>query len=165
MTTNHPPPQGNKVYNQAISAYQKSQSFTLTPLEIVVEIYKILMENLMSARLCLSEKKIEQMFFHQKKCIKVISTLANHLDFDAAPEQAEFLDRVYKTIMMRLSTILANKEPVAEIDRIIEFITPVYKRWQELAKDERAALNKKPPAPEGGGPPPVDHQPLENTSA
>jgi flagellar biosynthetic protein FliS len=128
-------------YNKASQAYQRHSDSSLTPLQIVVELYKGMLRNVRSAKECYEMGKLDVMSNHIIKTFDVLEALQGNLDLQNGGEDAAFLNRFYNVVFSALSLATAKPDPVKEFDGIIAYIQQVHDRFAALA------YPAKPPPP------------------
>ena len=123
----------NQAYQKALKTYQKKSDENLTPLQIVVELYKGMIRNIQFAKTAYSEGRLEDMTRYLMKTFDIIEGLQSNLDTDNGGEDAAFLHRFYTVIFSALSQATAKPEPTEEFDAIIAYIQQVHDRWYAIA--------------------------------
>lgn len=123
----------NQAYQKALKTYQKKSDESLTPLQIVVELYKGMIRNVQFAKAAYAEGRLEDMTRYLMKTFDIIEGLQSNLDTDNGGEDAAFLHRFYTVIFSALSQATAKPEPVEEFDAIIAYIQQVHDRWYAIA--------------------------------
>ncbi len=123
----------NNPYQAASQAYQKKNDDTLTPLQIVVELYKGLIKNTKLAKNCWEEKQLDVMCSYIEKNINILEALQSNLDFENGGEDAVFLNRFYTVIFSSLTLASSKPDPSKYFDEIISYIQQVHDRWYVLA--------------------------------
>lgn len=123
----------NQAYQKAFQTYQKKSDESLTPLQIVVELYKGMIKNTQLARSAYQEGKLELMTNYITKTFNIIEGLQSNLDLEKGGEDAVFLNRFYNVIFSALSQATAKPEPAEEFDAIIAYIQQVHDRWYAIA--------------------------------
>jgi len=120
-------------YQKASQTYQKKNDETLTPLQIVVELYKGMIKNAKLAKQAQIDGKLDVMSNHIMKTFDIIEALQSNLDIDNGGEDAVFLNRFYTVIFSSLSQVSMKPDPAAYFDEIISYIQQVHDRWYALA--------------------------------
>ncbi len=120
-------------YQKASQAYQKKSDENLTPLQIVVELYKGMLRNTKIARQSWKEGHLDVMSNHIIKTFDILEALQGNLDLENGGEDAQFLNRFYTVIFSSLSHATAKPDPVKYFDEIIEYIQLVHDRWYAIA--------------------------------
>lgn len=120
-------------YTQASKAYQQKSDATLTPLQIVVELYKGLIRNTVAAKDCWANNQLDVMCSYIEKNYDIIEALQSNLDLENGGEDAAFLNRFYTVIFSSLSLATSKPDPAAYFDEIIAYIQQVHDRWYALA--------------------------------
>lgn len=120
-------------YQKASQAYQKKNDETLTPLQIVVELYKGLIKNTKMAKQCWESKQLDVMCDYISKNFNILEALQSNLDLENGGEDAAFLNRFYTVIFSSLTLATAKPDPSAYFDQIISYIQQVHDRWYVLA--------------------------------
>jgi flagellar secretion chaperone FliS len=123
----------NSPYQKASQAYQKKNDDTLTPLQIVVELYKGLIKNTKMAKQCWNDKKLDVMCGYIEKNFDILEALQLNLDLENGGEDAAFLNRFYTVIFSSLTLATSKPDPSAYFDEIISYIQQVHDRWYVLA--------------------------------
>lgn len=138
---NNPP--SAPAYQQATSAYNTTQTTNASGLEIVVELYKGMIKNTEQAKLAYQQGKLDHMCELNKKTYKILIALQSNLDYEQGKDAADFLNDFYNRIFATLTKAIRKDDPVKEFNNVIEYIRPVYMRWNELAKSEKEAAQKE----------------------
>lgn len=123
----------NNPYQKASQAYQKKNDDTLTPLQIVVELYKGMIKNTKLAKQCWESRQLDVMCNYIEKNTDILEALQSNLDLENGGEDAAFLNRFYTVIFSSLSLATAKPDPSAYFDEIISYIQQVHDRWYALA--------------------------------
>lgn len=123
----------NQAYQKALKTYQKKSDENLTPLQIVVELYKGMIRNTQFAKTAYVEGRLEDMTRYLMKTFDIIEGLQSNLDNESGGEDAAFLNRFYTVIFSALSQATAKPEPAEEFDAIIAYIQQVHDRWYAIA--------------------------------
>lgn len=123
----------NQAYQKALKTYQKKSDENLTPLQIVVELYKGMIRNVQFAKTAYTEGRLEDMTRYLMKTFDIIEGLQSNLDTDNGGEDGAFLHRFYTVIFSALSQATAKPEPAEEFDAIIAYIQQVHDRWYAIA--------------------------------
>lgn len=117
----------------ASKAYQKKSDDTLTPLQIVVELYKGLIKNTKLSKQCWENRQLDVMCGHIEKNFDILEALQSNLDLENGGEDAAFLNRFYTVIFSSLTLATSKPDPSAYFDEIISYIQQVHDRWYALA--------------------------------
>lgn len=120
-------------YAKASKAYQKNNDDTLTPLQIVVELYKGMMRYVREAKTCWQQGRLDVMTDNIVKAFNIIEALQANLDLAGGGEDAKFLNRFYNVIFSSLSMATTKVEPEKEFDDILAYIQQVHDRWYAMA--------------------------------
>lgn len=120
-------------YQKASQAYQKSNDENLTPLQIVVELYRGMIKHTRLAKQAWQQGQFDVMSNHIVKAFDIIEALHGNLDIDGGGEDAAFLDRFYTSIFSALSQVTLKPDPEAYFDEIISYIQDVHDRWYKMA--------------------------------
>jgi flagellar protein FliS len=120
-------------YQKALRTYQKNSDEKLTPLQIVVELYKGMLRNIKDAKLAWQAGRLDQMSNHIIKTFDIIEGLQANLDLEKGGEDAAFLNRFYSVVFSALSNASAKPDPAAEFDAILTYVQQVHDRWYALA--------------------------------
>lgn len=120
-------------YQKASKAYQTHKDGNLTPLQIVVELYRGILKNIRIAKENWIERRLDVMSNHIIKTFDIIEALQSNIDFEKGGEDAKFLNHFYSVVFSALSQATAKADPVAEFDGIIAYVENVYERWYALA--------------------------------
>ncbi|MBE2191386.1 MAG: flagellar export chaperone FliS [Alphaproteobacteria bacterium] len=120
-------------YQAASQAYQKKSDDSLTPLQIVVELYKGMLRNTKIAKQAWKEGQLDVMSNHIIKTFDIIEALQSNLDLEGGGEDAQFLNRFYTVIFSSLSQATAKPNPAEYFDEIIAYIQQVHDRWYTIA--------------------------------
>lgn len=138
-----------KAYQQASKAYQQASDDNLTPLQIVVELYKGILKNMRAAKMAYSAGDFQKVVDLNNKTFNILEALQANLDFDNGGDDATFLRDFYTIIFVKMANILQQANPAAEYDALINYINPVYERWYSFAYGSVPGAAKdveKPPA-------------------
>ena len=123
-------------YQKASQVYQRKNDEALTPLQIVVELYKGLILNAKLAKQAYGDKKLDVMCQYIEKNFSILEALQSNLDLENGGEDAAFLNRFYTVIFSSLSLATSKPDPSAYFDEIISYIQQVHDRWYALAYPE-----------------------------
>lgn len=125
-------------YQKALKTYQKNSDEKLTPLQIVVELYKGMLKNTKLAKSAWESNQLDVMTNHIVKVFDIIEALQSNLDLEKGGEDAKFLLRFYSVIFSALSQVTAKPDPKSEFDAIIAYIQQVHDRWYGVAYGNKA---------------------------
>lgn len=120
-------------YNRAVNAYQKKSDESLSPLQIVVELYKGMIKHSKEAKKHYQAGYLDLMTDSISKVFSIIEVLQAHLDLDQGGEDAQFLNRFYNVVFSALSRATSKPDPAAEFDSIIAYVQQVHDRWYVIA--------------------------------
>lgn len=120
-------------YKAASQAYQKKNDETLTPLQIVVELYKGLIKNTKFAKQYWQNNQLDVMCQYIDKNFNILEALQSNLDLEKGGEDAAFLNRFYTVIFSSLTLATSKPDPASYFDEIISYIQQVHDRWYVLA--------------------------------
>lgn len=120
-------------YQKASQSYQRQNDENLTPLQIVVELYKGMLKNTKLAKQAYSEGHLDVMSNHIIKTFDIIEALQSNLDMETGGEDSVFLNRFYTVVFSALSQASSKPNPAAYFDEIIAYIQQVHDRWYVLA--------------------------------
>ena len=120
-------------YHKAAQAYQRKNDENLSPLQIVVELYKGMIKHTKDAKAHWAAGRFEEMSNSVVKVFNIIEVLQSHLDIEQGGEDAAFLHRFYNVIFSALSTVSVKPAPGEEFDRIIAYMQQVTDRWYAIA--------------------------------
>lgn len=120
-------------YNKAVQAYQRKSDENLSPLQIVVELYKGMIKNTKDAKRHWEAGHLDLMTNSIVKVFNILEALQAHLDMEQGGEDAVFLNRFYTVIFSALSRVTSKPEPGEEFDAIIAYIQQVTDRWYAMA--------------------------------
>ncbi len=120
-------------YQQASQAYQKKNDESLTPLQIVVELYKGMIKNTKLAKQAREHNQFDVMSNHIIKTFDILEALQSNLDLENGGEDAAFLNRFYTVIFSALSQASLKPDPLTYFDEIIAYMQQVHDRWYALA--------------------------------
>jgi flagellar protein FliS len=123
----------NNPYQAASQAYQKKNDDTLTPLQIVVELYKGMIKNTKLAKQCWEAKQLDVMCNYIEKNFNILEALQSNIDMENGGEDAVFLNRFYTVIFSALTLAISKPDPSAYFDEIVAYIQQVHDRWYVLA--------------------------------
>jgi flagellar biosynthetic protein FliS len=140
-------------YQKAVSSYQKQNDENLTPLQIVVELYKGMMKNVLQAKACWQRQELDTMTNIIVKTFDIIEALQSNLDFEQGGEDAKVLNHFYNVTFSALTMATAKPDPAEEFDGIYNYIKIMHDKWYFLAYGK--------PVPEGD----ASAQPPVSTSA
>ena len=127
-----------KVYQKASKAYQGSQDSNLTPLQIVVELYKGLLKNTHQCKMAYERGDFAEIARLNQNSFDIIDALQSNLDFEQGGDDAKFLDDFYTVVFRKMMRTLSVVDPAAEFQSIIDYIQPVYDRWYSFAYGNQA---------------------------
>lgn len=120
-------------YQKASQAYQKKIDEALTPLQIVVELYKGMIKNTKLAKQAWGDQKLDVMSNHIIKTFDIIEALQSNLDMENGGEDSAFLNRFYTVIFSALSQASSKPDPAVYFDEIIAYMQQVHDRWYNMA--------------------------------
>lgn len=120
-------------YQKASQAYQKNSDDNLTPLQIIVELYKGMIKNTKLAKQGWQNGQFDVMSNHILKTFDIIEALHSNLDIENGGEDAQFLNRFYSTIFSALSQVSSKPDPATYFDEIITYMQQVHDRWYNVA--------------------------------
>lgn len=123
----------NQAYHKALQTYQKKSDESLTPLQIVVELYKGMIRHTQAAKKSYEAGRLDEMTNSITKVFNILEGLQSNLDMEQGGEDAAFLNRFYTVIFSALSQATAKPEPVEEFDAILAYIQQVHDRWYAIA--------------------------------
>jgi len=124
----------NQTYHQkALKTYQRKSDESLSPLQIVVELYKGMIRNTKQAKTCWQDGQLDVMVGHIAKVFDIIEGLQSNLDLEQGGEDAAFLNRFYTVVFSALSQATTKPNPAEEFDAIITYIQTVHDRWYAIA--------------------------------
>lgn len=133
-------------YQKAAQAYQKHNDGSLSPLQIVVELYKGMLKNVRQAKSAWQEGHLDVMTTAIMKTFNIIEALQANLDLESGGEDAKFLNNFYNTIFAALSRATAKADPAAEFDAILSYIQQVHDRWYVMAYGAKPEMAEAPTA-------------------
>ena len=120
-------------YNKAAQAYQRKTDENLSPMQIVVELYKGMIKHTKDAKRHWESGHLDVMTDSITKVFNIIEALQAHLDMEQGGEDAIFLNRFYNVIFSALSRATSKPEPGEEFDAIVAYIQQVADRWYAMA--------------------------------
>lgn len=120
-------------YQKALKSYQKTSDEGLTPLQIVVELYKGLMRFIREAKGHCEAGHYDLMTNSLNRCFDIIEGLQVNLDLEKGGEDAVFLNRFYNVVFSALTRAAAKPDPAAEYDAILAYVQQVHDRWYAIA--------------------------------
>lgn len=120
-------------YQKASQAYQKKNDETLTPLQIVVELYKGMIKNTKLAKQAWQNNQLDVMCQYVEKNFSILEALQSNIDLEKGGEDAVFLNRFYTVIFSSLTLATSKPDPAAYFDQISSYIQQVHDRWYVLA--------------------------------
>ena len=141
----------NNPYQSASQAYQKKSDDNLTPLQIVVEMYKGMLRNVKLSKQFWKEGNYELMSQYIIKTFDILEALQSNLDMENGGEDAQFLHRFYSVLFSALSQASSKPNPSEYFDEIIVYIQQVHDRWYKMAYGDL-------PIPEDEATPPQTEQ-------
>ena len=119
-------------YTKASKAYQRKSDDNLSPLQIVVELYRGMIRNTISAKKNYEAGRLDLMTNDITKTFNIIEALQANLDLGAG-EDAQFLNRFYNVVFAALRDATSKPNPSKEFDNIAGYIQEVYNRWYVMA--------------------------------
>jgi len=122
-----------QTYSRAVHAYQRKSDENMSPLQIVVELYRGMIKQTKEAKKQYQAGHLDIMTDHIVKAFNIIEVLQAHVDLEQGGEDAAFLNRFYTVIFSALSRATSKPDPVAEFDSIAEYIQQVHDRWYVMA--------------------------------
>jgi flagellar protein FliS len=120
-------------YQKAIKTYQKKTDESLTPMQIVVELYKGMLRFEREAKAAWIDGKLDVMTEKITKIFNIIEALQAHLDHEKGGEDAQFLNRFYTVVFKALTDATSKPDPAAEFDAIIAYTQQIHDRWYAIA--------------------------------
>lgn len=120
-------------YQKASQAYQKKNDESLTPLQIVVELYKGMIRNTKLAKQSWQDGQLDVMCGYIQKNFDILEALQSNLDMEQGGEDAIFLNRFYTVIFSALTQAISKPDPATYFDEISAYIQQVHDRWYALA--------------------------------
>lgn len=120
-------------YSKAAQAYQKKNDENLSPLQIIVELYKGMIKHTKDAKSHWAAGRFEEMSNSILKVFSIIEVLQSHLDLEQGGEDAAFLYRFYNVIFSALTMVNLKPAPGEEFDSIITYMQQVTDRWYAIA--------------------------------
>lgn len=120
-------------YQKASQAYQKKSDETLTPLQIVVELYKGMIKNTKLAKQSWQNNQLDLMCQYVEKNFSILEALQSNIDLEKGGEDAVFLNRFYTVIFSSLTLATSKPDPAKYFDEIVSYIQQVHDRWYVLA--------------------------------
>ena len=127
--------------NKAINAYQKKSDENLSPLQIVVELYKGMIKSTRAAKKEFEAGHLDVMTNHILKVFDIIEVLQGNLNLEEGGEDAAFLNRFYNVVFSALSRATNKPNPAKEFDLIIDYIQNVHDRWYAMAYAKPASVD------------------------
>jgi flagellar secretion chaperone FliS len=128
--------------------YRANAILTATPGQLVLLLYDGALHALGRARSAFDRpardlQRFEVINRELRKARRIISELQGRLDFDAGPEFAELMHRLYDYYNRRLleANLRKNPEPLAEVERLLGEVRDA---WAEMLRQQPAV------APAGG---------------
>jgi flagellar secretion chaperone FliS len=137
----------------AAARYQKTRETTLTPGELLLELYAGLFRFLEGAKLALEGGDRAGASQQISKAHAIVSELLIALDHSIAPELCQNLAALYDFCLDRLTTANVRGDLVS-VEEVIRVLRPLHEAWKlavpkaihELANAERArSLAASPP--------------------
>ncbi len=120
-------------YQKAAKAYQGNKDANLSPLQIVVELYKGMLRNIREAKLAVERQDYQTYAKLSQKTFDIVEALQANLDVDNGGEDAKFLLNFYSVIFQKHMRVLSQPDPAAELQKLLDYIQPVYERWYGFA--------------------------------
>ncbi len=133
-------------YQKASQAYQQKNDASLSPMQIVVELYKGMIKNTRQAKQAWLDKRFEDESVLVIKTFDIIEALQSNLDLKNGGEDAAFLNRFYTVVFSALSQANTKPDPAAYFDEIVSYMQQVHDRWYLLAYPQ-ADIASAPSAP------------------
>lgn len=137
----------NNPYHRASQAYQKKLDDNLTPLQIVVELYKGMLRNVKLAKQSWKEGNFELMSANIVKTFDILEALQSNLDMEGGGEDAQFLHKFYTVLFSALSQASSKPNPAEYFDEIISYIQQVHDRWYKMAYGDLPKQDDDEPVP------------------
>lgn len=123
----------NQTYQKALKTYQRKSDESLSPLQIIVELYKGMLMHTRQAKACWQDGRLDVMTNHISKVFDIIEGLQSNLDLEKGGEDAAFLNHFYTVVFSALSQATAKPDPAREFDGILTYIQTVHDRWYAIA--------------------------------
>lgn len=127
-----------KKYSDAATAYRDTYVSNMSGFEIVVELYKGIIQNIEQAKRSYESGRLDEVCASIEKTNRILVALQTHLDFDKGGEAALFLNEFYNGIFASLAQIFRKPNPEEEFDQILAHIQPVYEIWCKHAEQTSA---------------------------
>lgn len=112
----------------------------LTPLQIVVELYKGMLRNIRAAKTNWQAEKLDVMSTHIIKTFDIIEALQANLDLSQDGEDVKFLNRFYNVVFSSLNNATMKPDPAKEFENIASYVQEVHDRWYVLAYGKPAQM-------------------------
>lgn len=130
----------NNNFSQATAAYKNVESHKpLNGYQIAAKLYGGILKNLYDAKRAYERKDLEEVVAINVNTFDILEALQvrlNHED-ETARETTDFLYRFYNIVFVKVAQILEVEDTSKEYDAIINYVKPVYDRWQKLAFPEQ----------------------------
>lgn len=136
-------------YHKASTVYQRKTDENLSPMQIVVELYKGMIKHTRLAKKNWEAKRLDVMTDHIVKVFNILEVLQSNLDIEQGGEDAAFLNRFYSVVFSALSHATAKPEPTEEFDHILSYMQQVYDRWYVIAYGRPAEQTQDAEAAQG----------------
>ena len=130
-------------YQKASQAYQKKSDETLTPLQIVVALYRGMIKNTKLAKQSWSNGQLDVMCQYIEKNFDILEALQSNLDMENGGEDSAFLNRFYTVIFSALTQAISKPDPGMYFDEITAYIQQVHDRWYALAYPDNGAVHSE----------------------
>lgn len=106
----------------------------MSKMEIVLALYRGMLNNIDAAKAAYLAKDFEKMCQMNDKSIAILVALQSHLDHKNGGAAVTNLNVFYTGVYMRLTSTLSKKDPAAEYDYIYRNIKDIYTHWLTLYK-------------------------------
>lgn len=132
------------IHSQAMQAYKSAEANKpLTDLQIIAKLYGGLLKNMHDGKRAYEKKDLEEVVEINANTFDILEALQVRLNHEEeeAQETTRFLYRFYNIVFAKTAMILENDDPSSEYQALINYIKPVYDRWQNMAFPSAEADN------------------------
>jgi flagellin-specific chaperone FliS len=121
---------------QANGAYRAIQERNLTPLQILLELYKGIIQNLDEAKNAYRQNNLGKMCLYNQKTFLILSALKDNMDRSIETDFSKNLDTFYTAVFFRLAKVLERDDPITEYEIIEKSVRDVYHFWASLEQNK-----------------------------
>lgn len=138
----------------AKSVYREIEIQGATPLQLVVALYDVVLQDIRRAMEAQKQNDVEARTTHVKHCLMAIGQLQGRLDFERGGEVAKNLDQFYSTVRGKLLEA-SIKSSVEIFSAIAGIVIPVRSAWNEAANEQLTQSHHESARSDVPHPPPV----------